>query len=331
MTALYHLRDIRCTYGETPALCIDDLQIEENSVTALLGSNGSGKSTLLNLLAFIKQPAAGDINFAGKKVDSRQLTDYRRQVGYVQQKPYLFNYSVVQNIELGLKLRGQDKNGRRQQVETLAEQLKIEDLLTRRASQLSGGEVQKVAIARALVLQPAVLLLDEPFTHLDEASRGEIENILLSLASSGSQTIVFSTHEALQAQKLASQVCTLVQGRIGFAPQVNAFSGELDSSAHVFKTARLAIHVSSMLETGTKLAIDSTHLVLSRNKLDSSMRNQFKGRVVALREANSEINITVEAGETWQVMITREALSELNIDIGAEVWLSFKSSAVQVF
>ena len=331
MTVLYQLKDITFAYGESPVLSIDDLQVEENSVTALLGSNGSGKSTLLNILAFISEPATGAIRYAGEKVDSRQLTECRRQVGYVQQKPYLFNYSVMQNIELGLKLRGLEKTRRRQLAESLAARLKIEKLLNRRASELSGGEVQKVAIARALVLEPRVLLLDEPFTHLDEVSRREIEDLLLALVSEGSQTIVFSTHETQQAQKLASQVCTLVQGRIGFAPQFNAFSGELDVNTHIFRTARLEIHVPAMAQTGSRLAIDSTHLVLSRNKLDSSMRNQFHGRVVALREANAEINITVEAGETWEVMITREALSELDIDIGAKVWLSFKSSAVQVF
>ncbi|NKB36526.1 MAG: ATP-binding cassette domain-containing protein [Gammaproteobacteria bacterium] len=331
MSLIYQLNNIQYIYTTTPVLRIDEYSIEEHSVTALVGANGSGKSTLLNMLAFITEPTAGELIYAGEKMSSAHSTDCRRETAYVQQKPYLFNFSVRQNIELGLKLRGINKRLRRHSSDKIAEKLNLSKLLGRRAHELSGGELQKVAIARALILEPRVLLLDEPFSHLDKNSRIDIENLLKSLTASAAQTIIFSTHDVLQAQSLATQVCSLNQGRIGSSLHVNTFKGDLDVIAGVFKTSRLDIHVPPLFEAGSQLAIDSTQLVLSRERLKSSMRNQFQGRVVGLQELGGEVNISVDAGEIWQAIITHEALNDLQIEIGAEIWLSFKSSAVQVF
>ncbi len=331
MSLIYQLNNIQYTYTDAPVLRIDKYSIEEYSVTALVGANGSGKSTLLNMLAFVSEPTAGELIYSGEKMNNARRTDCRRETAYVQQKPYLFNFSVRQNIELGLKLRGVDKQLRRHASDMIAEKLKLDKLLDRRAHELSGGEIQKVAIARALVLEPRVLLLDEPFSHLDKNSRSDIESLLKSLTTAESQTIIFSTHDVLQAQNLATQVCSLNQGRIGSSLHVNTFKGDLDVAAGVFKTSRLDIHVPPLFVEGSQLAIDSTQLVLSRERLQSSMRNQFQGRVVGLQEIGGEINISVDAGEVWQAVITREALNDLQIEIGAEIWLSFKSSAVQVF
>lgn len=331
MIQAYQLKGIEYAYGDEVALRIGEYAIEQNVVTALLGANGSGKSTLLNLLAFITTPSQGELCFFNEQVLNGMAQDLRRQTAYVQQNPYLFNYTVSQNIELGLKLRGVAKQLRRTRAEALALTLNLQDLLHKRAHELSGGEIQKVAIARALVLQTRVLILDEPFTHLDKESKADIENLICAIGDAGSQTIIFSTHDQLQAQRLSSHVCSFEKGQIRPLPLMNTFRGKVDTMNGIFDTGSLQIQIPTTIKSGMQIAIESTHLVISKDKLKSSMRNQFQGRVKSLQEVNGEIHVTVEAGESWHAIITHAALNELNINIGEQIYLSFKSSAVQVF
>ena len=331
MKQIYKLQKIEFAYGENIALCVDDYSIEKNVVTALVGANGSGKSTLLNLLAFIITATKGELYFADEKVSVEKEKNLRRQVAYVQQRPYLFNFSVLQNMELGLKLRGIDKNVWAKRTGDIAEKLNLSSLLHKRAHDLSGGEIQKVAIARALVLEPEVLILDEPFTHLDKEAKCDIETLIEEVAKDGAQTVIFSSHDQLQAQKLAHQVCTLDKGQIKPCLLLNTFRGQLDTTNSVFRTDKSVIQVPSAVKFATQIAVDPAHLVLSKDELKSSMRNHFQGKIKALREEEGEIHVVVEAGEFWQAIITKAALSELNINIGEQVWISFKSSSVQIF
>lgn len=331
MKQIYKLKKTEFAYGENIALCVDEYSIGKNTVTALVGANGSGKSTLLNLLAFIISPTKGEIYFADEKVSSEKEKNLLRRIAYVQQRPYLFNFSVMQNMELGLKLRGIDKNVWAKRTGDVAEKLNLSALQHKRAHDLSGGEIQKVAIARALVLEPEVLILDEPFTHLDKEAKRDIETLINDMAESGEQTVIFSSHDQLQAQKLANQVCTLDKGQIKPCLLLNTFRGQLDTTNSIFRTEKSAIQIPSTVKSGTQIAIDPAHLVLSKEALKSSMRNHFLGKIKSLREEEGEIHVVVEAGESWQVIITKAALSELNINIGEQVWLSFKSSSVQIF
>ena len=255
----------------------------------------------------------------------------RRQIAYVQQRPYLFNFTVLQNIELGLKLRSVDKSFWQKRINTVAENLGLQNLLQKRANELSGGEIQKVAIARALVLEPRVLLLDEPFTHLDKESKADIENLLNDIRETNSRTVIFSSHDQLQAQSLADQICVLDKGEVKPCLLLNTFKGQVNTEKNVFDTGKSEIQIPPAVKTGTQIAVDPAHLVLSKEELKSSMRNHFQGRVKSLQEAYGEIHVIVEAEESWHAIITHASLNELNINIGDQIWLSFKSSAVQVF
>ena len=331
MTQAYQLQNITYAHGEDVVLCIEEYSIGQNVVTALVGANGSGKSTLLNLLAFVTTPASGSLLYFDEKVINGKAQALRRQIAYVQQRPYLFNFTVLQNIELGLKLRSIDKSVWQKRIESVAENLGLQTLLQKRAHELSGGEIQKVAIARALVLEPRVLLLDEPFTHLDKGSKADIENLLNGMSEAASPTVIFSSHDQLQAQSLADQVCVLDKGQIKPCLLLNTFKGQVNAEKSVFDTGRSEIQIPPTIKTGTQIAVDPAHLVLSNEELKSSMRNHFQGRVKSLQEAYGEIHIIVEAEESWQAIITHASLNELNINIGDQIWLSFKSSAVQVF
>lgn len=323
--------EYRYANADSPALFINELEIPANRVTVLVGPNGSGKSTLLNLLAFLEVPDNGNFLYQAQPVAAKQLRDYRRRVGLVPQNPYLLHDTVAANIEIGLKLRGTPARKRRVLVQSVMEQLGLDHLASRPARSLSGGEGQKVAIGRALVLDPEVLLFDEPFAYLDKSIVADFEQLISVIRENRFQTIIMSSHDQLRASALADKIVTLFNGRVAPTSLVNHFEGHVDQSAQLFKTARINISLPEETRSGEHAAIEANQIVLSRQTLASSMRNHFAGRIVSLHEQNGLVNVTVQAGENFQVLITRAALRELDCHLGDDVTISFKSSAVKIF
>ena len=213
MDSLYQISNLVFTYGGRKVLDLDDLHIDHNRVTAVVGPNGSGKSTLFDILAFLRKPDTGTILFRGKPSSVTKNALLRRQIGYVQQKPYMMRMSVRDNIGLGLKFRGETRNVIDAAVNTVAGELGLAALLDRDAGKLSGGEIQKVALARALALQPEVVIMDEPFTYLDEVTVNEIEAWIAGQRAGRTRTIIFSTHDRQRAQSLSDNILSLADGR----------------------------------------------------------------------------------------------------------------------
>lgn len=331
-TPAYELQHLRFAYHDADIVNIDHYAIHDGEVLALVGPNGSGKSTLLNLLAFLTVPASGEIRFFGEIVGHGVQAEFRRRVGYLQQHPYLFNTTVIENIELGMKLRGINRQLRRGRAQTMIEQLDLGRLANKRAHELSGGEIQKVALARILVLEPHVLIFDEPFTYLDKSFSGEFEKLLMSIRDHRTQTIVFSSHDHLRASLIADRVCSIHHGKLIDEAHINLLHGKYSKEYGVFNTGNLNIRISEVQEYENVeiIVIEPTQIVLSKFELDSSMRNRFKGEIVSLQSRNDHIEVTVQSGEKFQVIITKAALDELGITIGSTVWISFKSSAVRV-
>jgi molybdopterin-binding protein len=331
-TPAYELDHLRFAYHDTDIVNVDHYLINDGEVLALVGPNGAGKSTLLNLLSFLKTPTAGEVRFHGETVRQGSLAEFRRRVGYLQQHPYLFNTTVLENIELGMKLRGVNRQLRRGRAQAMVEHLNLGRLAGKRAHELSGGEIQKVALARILVLEPEVLIMDEPFTYLDKLFAGEFEKLLFSIREHRTQTIIFSSHDHLRAQLIADRVCSIHHGKLMDEAHLNLFHGKYSKERGVFNTGNLNIRVSEVheYENAEIIVIEPTQIVLSRTELDSSMRNRFKGEIVSLHARNDHIEVTVRSGEKFQVIITRAALEELGVTIGSTVWISFKSSAVRV-
>ncbi len=239
--------------------------------------------------------------------------------------------TVAANIEIGLKLRGTAARTRRALVQTTMEQLGLDHLANRPARELSGGEGQKVAIGRALVLDPEVLLFDEPFTYLDKSIVTEFERLIGVIRENRSQTIVISSHDQLRAHALADNVVTLFEGRIAPTSLVNHFQGTVDADAHVFRTGHVNIEIPEDISQGQHISVEANQIVLSRETLHSSMRNHFEGRITSLHEYHGLVNVSVQAGELFQIQVTRAALRELDCHLGDTVTISFKSSAVKVF
>ncbi len=328
MNHAYQFTDVQFCYGKAFQLTDINLLIKDNTITAVVGPNGSGKTSLLNLLAFLEQPGSGQMTFFGETVTKQTRPQCKKRVGYVQQNPYLLRGNVINNVELGLKLQRVDKAERDQRVTSIMQQLNIAHMSKRSVNQLSGGEAQKVAIAQALVLQPDVLILDEPFTFLDERSIQDLEQMITMLKQEMKKTIVLTTHNQIQAQLLADSLFGIVNGRLLGAATFNIFTGSSEGNDDMFNTGNIAIRLPDAVQTPKQIAIDPNQIVISRTALDSSMQNSFSGRVISLSEELHRIRVMIHAGEDFQVMITPQALQELSLSIGDEVWISFKSSSI---
>jgi tungstate transport system ATP-binding protein len=206
---LYQLRDLQHRYGERTILDLPALDIQRGEILSIVGPSGSGKSTLLRLLQFLETPTSGSITFDGTTLNGSVPLDVRRRVVTVFQNPALLDRSVFDNVGYGLSLRGQRNT--RELIMSALERVGMRDYARVRAKTLSGGEAQRIALARALVLHPAALLLDEPTANLDPYNVGLIEEII---RGHGSTSVVLVTHNTFQAKRLADRVGLLLGGKL---------------------------------------------------------------------------------------------------------------------
>ena len=198
--------------GRVEALQAIDFVVEPNEFAAILGPSGCGKSTLLNMVAGFDRPTRGRVLVAGEPVEA---PDPRR--GVVFQEPALFPwYTVLDNITFGPKTLGQSPSVYRPKVETLLEQVGLQGFEGHYPAELSGGMKQRVGIARVLVMEPRVLLMDEPFGSLDAQTRSLMHELLLSVWERHHQTVLFITHDIEEALLLADSVSVMTArpGRI---------------------------------------------------------------------------------------------------------------------
>ncbi len=327
-TAAYQLHNIKVHYKKRCVLDIANLSLPQNKCIALLGDNGAGKSTLLNLLAFTAQADEGEILLNGQQTSSPLSIKQRQSIGYVSQHPLLLKGSVIDNIMLALKLQGIKPQLHKELAQAALKQVNVEHLADQATSTLSGGELKRVAIARAIAYQADILLFDEPFSHLDQHHYQQLEVIIQQL-SQHNKTVIFSTHNRLQGIALADSSVNLVNGKITSSPLLNLFNGHLHD--HIFDTGKLQIHTISNSGNAHNIAIDPNEIIISKQPLESSMRNCFNGRVTLIAEEIDSIRLTVDCGEIFHVIISEESLSQLGFSLGNTLCLSFKSTATKVF
>ncbi len=225
MTPLVQIHELVIRRGGRHALNVPSLEIERGEVLALVGPNGAGKSTLLLALARLIEPERGEITFADRRLTEWDVLEYRRKLSFVFQAPLLLDLSVEQNVALGLGFRGVRKEHAEAMTRHWMELLGIAALAKRKAAQLSGGEAQRVSIARALVLEPELLLLDEPFAALDAPTRARLLDDLTPLVSHDHRTTLLVTHDLQEAARLADRVGVIVGGRlrqVGSAQEVKS-------------------------------------------------------------------------------------------------------------
>jgi cobalt/nickel transport system ATP-binding protein len=217
----FDIRDVSYRYNQVTALNSLSMQVRRGERVALLGANGSGKSTLLRLLAGLCFPESGEISFCGESLTERRLQDeqfffsFRRRVGLVFQNAdvQLFSPSVFDELAFGpLQLRWPARQIR-ERVEEVLHSMDIAHLRDRAPHRLSGGEKKRVALASVLVLDPEVLLLDEPSGALDPSSQARIVDFLVSCGN-GSKTVIVATHDLDTLEDVADRCCIFANGRV---------------------------------------------------------------------------------------------------------------------
>lgn len=214
MSALIEIRNLLIKRRGQVALEIDSLQVDKGEVLAVVGPNGAGKSTLLLALARLIRLERGQILFDGNQAQVESDAVYRRRLALVLQDPLLFDMSVFDNVASGLRFRGVAKDDIHDRVHLYLERLGVSHLAGRRAMQLSGGEAQRVSLARALVLKPQLFLLDEPFSALDPPTRARLLDDLRVLLPETGATTIFVTHNLSEADRLASKMAIILNSKI---------------------------------------------------------------------------------------------------------------------
>lgn len=213
---MYELKNITRLFKDQKVLEIPDLSIPGGEITAFVGPNGAGKSTLLSLIAFLQRPEIGSIRFQGRKVryDRNHLRDIRLKVTLVHQHPFVFRGSVFSNVTYGLRVRGVSHTEWESRAEEALERVGLDGFEGRHARSLSGGEMQRLALARAVILKPLVLLLDEPTAHVDSSRTASIESLIKQLHKELDLTVVLATHDMNQASNLTGRIVSLESGHI---------------------------------------------------------------------------------------------------------------------
>lgn len=224
MTALLSTKDVHLAYGKKEALHGINLDFTDHSITALIGPSGCGKSTFLRCLNRMndlipKTTITGSFQFHGQDIyaPTTNLVELRKQIGMVFQQPNPFPFSVYENVTYGLKLTGhRDRKFLDEQVERALKQAavwdEVKDNLNKNAMSFSGGQQQRICIARLLAVQPDIILLDEPTSALDPISSAQIETTLMALKNE--YCIIIVTHNLQQASRIADRTAFMLNGNL---------------------------------------------------------------------------------------------------------------------
>ena len=328
------------------------LTIGDGEYLVLLGPTGAGKTLLLETIMGFHKPDSGKISLNDK--DITDVPPEKRGIGYVSQNCVLFPHlDVSQNIEFGLKMAGTEAATRKKRVDVVLESTGLKPLEHRRSSTLSGGEAQKVALARVLVMQPSTILLDEPLSALDTEASRDFKKQLKSLRRDG-KTVIHVTHNLVEAFSLGDRLAIQRAGEIVqvgktsqvFAEPKDAFVARLLGYENVFnvevvesrdtysivKAREVKFAVDEKLEeTKITVAIRPEDISLHLAKVSATKGlNVLEATVNDCADQGHTVTITCDAGMPMQAITSRSAYIEANIKEDQKIWLTFKAKAVKI-
>jgi len=211
---IFSLHNISKTCNNREILKVGRLDIIRGKLYTILGPNGAGKSTLLKMLNLIELPTTGEIFYNQIPLPKLNLQKARHSMSMVFQKPYLYNMTVLKNVILGLQFHNYPTNIAKELAMNALTMVGMDKLAHQNAKTLSGGEAQRLALARAIAFQPEVLFLDEPTASLDPDNASLIENLILKMKTEGNTTLIMVTHNIFQAKRLADRVVFLYNGEM---------------------------------------------------------------------------------------------------------------------
>jgi tungstate transport system ATP-binding protein len=349
------LWDVAVYHGEHVALQGASLEVYTGDVLALIGPNGAGKSTLLRVMGMLQRPDHGNVLFRGKNALNANPLELRRRIATVFQELLLLNATVYQNAALGLKLRGISQLEIDRRLGPWLERLGIAHLAARSARTLSGGEAQRTSLARALVLEPELLLLDEPFSALDPGSREALLRDFQGILQETGITTAFVTHDRHEAFALGNRVGVLNQGHllqlgsrenVFLSPETesvaeivgieNRLAGVVEISDGDYVTIKIndgRVHAKGRFSAGTKVVacIRPEEISFSLAKCESNDLNRLTGKVIAVSPGMTHHRISLDCrGFNLIALVDRKESFDLNLSEGDEMTAVFSPTAVHV-
>ena len=336
-----------------------NLEIHRGEIFTLIGPSGSGKTTLLRQIDLLDVPTSGEIWYDGVKIGNSEAArlPIRRRMAMVFQKPTVLNTTVEENVASGLKFRGVRREETRGQVHAILDMVGLSGFSKRSALTLSGGEMQRIAIARAVITKPDVLLLDEPTANLDPENIRIIEELIFRINRKFGTTIVLSTHDMIQGQRLATRVGVMMEGRLVQAGEIyNIFHHPVNRAIAMFvgidpirhgivqsndrNLATIAVQGTSIqavtsLEKGQRVSLCIRPEEVTISLPDtcapaSSARNCLAGTITRLLPYGPFTRVHVDCGIPVTALVTRQSCEELNLSLGARVNATIKATAIHV-
>ena len=335
--SILKIRNLKKIYNGRTVLDIKSLNFQKRKIYAIIGPNGSGKTTLLNILNLLEKPDEGQISFYNREITNKSnsnILESRRRMTLVNQDPFLFHSTVYDNIAYGLKIRSIPSEVQKSRIRNALNIVGLSSYKDRRANQLSGGEAQRVVIARALVIEPEVLFLDEPTANIDQKHVDVVERMIKKINKEIKTTVIFTTHDLYQAYRLADEVISLLDGKIIKQVQDNLLWGEIveeDGSKWFNVVQNIKFAVVTEKVGPAHISIDPRDIILSYKQFQSSARNSFLGKITKIIEQNHLVKLEVDIGVPLVITITRESFQDMNLNLGSKVYLTFKASAVKLY
>jgi len=353
---LIAVKELNHSYGKRAILENINLSVDRGEVLALIGPTGAGKTTLLRIIDLLEVPSAGEIYFDGKCIprSGKQRLEIRRRMSFIHQKPQVFNLSVYDNVACGLGWRGEERNRIAEKVDHILEMVGLEDYKDRNARTLSGGEAQRVALARSLVLEPEVLLLDEPTANLDPVSTAKIEQLISYVARQRNTTMIMATHDMSQGQQLADRIGVLLDGSLvqtgnatdifhsprneevaHFVGMENIMEGTIIANNEGIATVNIGGNtiqaVSSYpVEKKVYACIRPEDITLALSSTQSTARNSFQAEVTRVATLGPLSRVEINCGFRLIALVTKISAEELNLQAGKEVYAIFKATGVHI-
>jgi tungstate transport system ATP-binding protein len=352
------VRDLLVGKGDAFTLSIGSFQVCRGEILGIVGPNGAGKTTFLHVLSLLEKPSRGELFYEGERVDfAKNLTPFRRRTGVVFQNPLLFDTTVYKNIAAGLSFRRVNSLEIRKRVRAAMEQLGILPLGRRSARKLSGGEASRVALARAFVLEPEILFLDEPFSSLDPPTRESLFGDLQRILGETRVTTVFITHDSSEAIRLADRIAVMDRGKIlqaGPVEEVVNFPCDetvarfvgvetilpckvLEANGGSFQASigGRVIEAVGEVSPGEDIVLcirpeNVTLSVAEPAKGSMSARNVFPATVKKIVSLGHYFKFYLDCGFALTAYVTKHSLEELSLREGSRVTAHFKATAIHV-
>ncbi|NPV51290.1 MAG: ABC transporter ATP-binding protein [Candidatus Methanofastidiosum sp.] len=348
---MIHIESLSNNWGDFTLKNIS-LDIRESEYFVILGPTGAGKTLLLEIIAGLYFPKEGRVMINGNDVTF--TSPENRGLGFVYQDYALFPHlNVKKNIEYGLKLRKVPEEEREKKISELVKMLKINHLLHRNTETLSGGEKQKVALARALAINPKIILMDEPFSALDENTKSRLISDMKELHRSEGITFVHVTHSQEEAILLADRIGIMMKGTIvqvgnpdeifykpvtkeiaQFVKIENIWEGKItdkkEEEVVVEVNGNEIVALSDHFKVGqeVRLIIRPEDIILGKG--NTSARNNFKGKVTSVIKHGFYYIIRIDCGFQVEAAVTKQSIENLNIKEGKDINIFFKATALQL-